>query len=152
MTPEAAAAILGVTLDVTRQGLAEAYRRRARETHPDRLEGILPHEARAAGREFVAVTEARDVLSAYLDERGRPDEPVREDKRPARPMTFGEFVVWREDAAWGPTPQWDRRAEPAAMRTRRWAGESLARDARTRLVDVVRRVLRRLRGVFARRG
>lgn len=54
MTPDAAAAVLGVALDATHEQVESAYRARARESHPDRASGDA--------ETFRRVTEARDVL------------------------------------------------------------------------------------------
>lgn len=56
MTPDAAAAVLGVRVDATHEQIEAAYRAKARESHPDR--GSADAEA------FVRATEARDVLLA----------------------------------------------------------------------------------------
>jgi len=53
MTPDEAARVLGVTLGASDEQIQSAYRRRARQTHPDR------HGSAAA---FIDVATARDVL------------------------------------------------------------------------------------------
>ena len=54
MTPDAAAALLGVAPDATHEQVESAYRARARESHPDRASGDAAL--------FMRVTEARGVL------------------------------------------------------------------------------------------
>jgi DnaJ-class molecular chaperone with C-terminal Zn finger domain len=64
MTPEAAAAILGVGVSATRAEINAGYLLRARLTHPDRFAGAPAGDIAAASREFVRVRAARDVLWA----------------------------------------------------------------------------------------
>ena len=147
VTPEAAAQILGIPLSSTRDAIAAAYRRRARATHPDRRDDVTASGVRAAGREFVLATEAKDVLWEYADtarDRDAPPEPARSAPR----MTFDQFLEWREDAAWGPTPRSDPRADPAMRRSERWPGEAAARDAGSRFIGMLRRLQSRLLGIF----
>jgi hypothetical protein len=149
MTVDEAARILGVSRDVTRGELAAAYRRSAKATHPDRRENLSAREVREAGMDFVRATEARDVLSARLDGLADGDRSAGSTPPPVpRPMTFEEFVAWRRDAAWGPTPQWDPRADPVAPPPGWWAGEAVGPAAASRALGLLRRVrtcLRRLR-------
>lgn len=62
MTPDQAAAVLGVHRDADEAEIDRAYRRLARELHPDRYIGASETEVRAASERFIGVTRARDVL------------------------------------------------------------------------------------------
>lgn len=64
MSPEDAAAVLGVSLDASAADIENAYRRRARTTHPDRF--VDATRSREAAREFIGVVEAHDVLVSRL--------------------------------------------------------------------------------------
>ncbi|MBC7590883.1 MAG: J domain-containing protein [Salinibacterium sp.] len=64
MSPEDAAAVLGVSLDASAADIENAYRRRARTTHPDRF--VDATRSREATREFIGVVEAHDVLVSRL--------------------------------------------------------------------------------------
>ena len=62
MTPDEAAAVLGVRRDADGAEIDRAYRHLARELHPDRFAGRPAADIRAANERFVDVTRARDVL------------------------------------------------------------------------------------------
>lgn len=62
MTPDEAAAVLGVRLDADEAEIEHAYRRLARELHPDRVAGSSPGTVRAANDRFVSVMTAHEVL------------------------------------------------------------------------------------------
>ncbi len=62
MTPEDAAAILGVAAGASRKQVEQAYRRLARESHPDRMAGAALRDQALAQAKFVKATEARTVL------------------------------------------------------------------------------------------
>ena len=64
MTPAEAAAHLGVSLDASAREVQAAYRRLARDVHPDRQSGASMRDA-AASATFIRVTQARDVLIAH---------------------------------------------------------------------------------------
>jgi hypothetical protein len=65
MTPAEAAAILRVRLDATPVEVESAFRRRARNSHPDRLSGGSPAEIASATREFARVVEAHEVMARF---------------------------------------------------------------------------------------
>lgn len=65
MTPADAAAHLGVGLDASPREVQAAYRRLARDVHPDRQSGASMRDAAAASATFIRVTQARDVLIAH---------------------------------------------------------------------------------------
>ena len=62
MTPDEAAAVLGVRRDADGAEIDRAYRHLARELPPDRFAGRPAADIRAANERFVDVTRARDVL------------------------------------------------------------------------------------------
>ncbi|WP_430646064.1 J domain-containing protein [Agromyces sp. GXS1127] len=63
MTPDEAAHLLGVDLDAEQSVLDRAYRRLARELHPDRFAGMPEADVRAASARFIEVTRAYHLLS-----------------------------------------------------------------------------------------
>jgi hypothetical protein len=65
MTPAEAAAILRVRTDATPAEVESAYRRRARNSHPDRISGGSAEEIAAATDEFARVVEAHEVMSRF---------------------------------------------------------------------------------------
>lgn len=69
MTPEQAAIELGVAVDASEREVRAAYRRAARDVHPDRQAGASMREAALASATFVRVTDARDVLLARASRR-----------------------------------------------------------------------------------
>lgn len=64
MSPEDAAAILGVSADASAADIENAYRRRARSTHPDRF--VDASRSHDATREFIRVVDAHDLLVSRL--------------------------------------------------------------------------------------
>jgi hypothetical protein len=94
MTPEQAAAILGVTLDASAPDIERAYRRRARTVHPDRLVGASRERVDAASAEFARVTLAREVLVRELEDRPIIATLEAEGTRPtSRWLVAGWLVV-----------------------------------------------------------
>jgi hypothetical protein len=77
MTPDEAAAVLGVRRDADGAEIDRAYRHLARELHPDRFAGRPAADVRAANERFVDVTRAREVLlrTAVDRIRGRDGGP-----------------------------------------------------------------------------
>ena len=93
MGVELAASILGVPVSVSRADLEVAYRRRARESHPDRFVDASAKRQAQANAEFAAVAEAFAVLSA------RPEVPVGRSAapvyaQPQRPIERPIVIVW----------------------------------------------------------
>lgn len=85
VTPDAAAAILGVPVSASRREIVAGYLVRARMTHPDRFADAPAGDIAAASSEFMRVTLARDVLCASLP--GAPlaaSHPSGEHAAPAR--------------------------------------------------------------------
>ena len=62
MTPDEAAAVLGIRRDADEAEVDRAYRRLARELHPDRFIGAPEAAVRAASERFIDITRAREVL------------------------------------------------------------------------------------------
>ena len=71
MTPDEAAAVLGIDRDADESAIDRAYRRLARELHPDRYVGAPASAVRAASDRFVDVTRARSVLLGSAATRAR---------------------------------------------------------------------------------
>ena len=65
MTPERAAAILGVSPTATPIEIRAAYNARARLAHPDRFAGGTPKQQTDAAARFIRLTEAYEVLRLY---------------------------------------------------------------------------------------
>ena len=83
MTPEEAAAVLGVAPDATPPEIERAYRRLARDLHPDRFAGRPDEEVRAASERFIEVIQAHETLLVTARLRGPQAPPA--GARPAGP-------------------------------------------------------------------
>jgi len=120
MTPDEAAAVLGIRADSDEADIDRAYRRLARELHPDRYAGAADTAVRAASDRFVEATRARDVLvkSAALRARAgaggaagtgplprtpsysehrvveHPDADAAAPERPLGPFSWRLFAAW----------------------------------------------------------
>jgi hypothetical protein len=123
MTPDEAAAVLGIRGDADEAEVDRAYRRLARELHPDRFIGAPEAAVRAASERFIDITRAREVLlkttasrtqaaatsgsvpsapgethGGPTDRRGRvPEQPVADAAaadRPAGPFSWWLFGAW----------------------------------------------------------
>lgn len=71
-------------------GLKTAYRRRAKETHPDRLHATSPLTCQAGSELFVRVHGAYERLQYFLQDRGKRCPPSANDwqkPEPAKPAT-----------------------------------------------------------------
>jgi hypothetical protein len=90
MTPAEAAAVLGVSVDSSAREVQVAYRRAARDVHPDRQGGASMRDAALASATFIRVTEARDLLLALAAATSstQPAPSLRE----ARPSTVLTWV------------------------------------------------------------
>lgn len=62
MDPDAAAALLGVPADAAPVDVERAWRRRSRDSHPDRFSDAT--QKAEAAEEFIRMTRARDILLA----------------------------------------------------------------------------------------
>jgi hypothetical protein len=121
MTLDEARTHLGVTPVATVEEIRDAFRRRARELHPDlHPEADLIARAHLA-QKFDAVREARDILVRYTadplrkppptNRRPRPEQkptfarteqPSSEERKAPRvTMRFDEFVAWADAAGFG---------------------------------------------------
>ncbi|HEX6954922.1 MAG TPA: J domain-containing protein [Agromyces sp.] len=99
MTPDEAAAALGVHRDAGTAEIERAYRRLARELHPDRYTGRPPEEVRAASDRFIEVTRAHDVLVAAQRRRPAASARIVVERPPAdaatpRPTPVPPFSWW----------------------------------------------------------
>jgi hypothetical protein len=113
MTPDEAAAVLGIRRDADEAEVDRAYRRLARELHPDRFIGAPESSVQAANVLFVDVTAARDVLLKSATPRARaadrpatgPSSPHPEPApRPPAPPTAPAPPRSRPDAATAAEP------------------------------------------------
>lgn len=105
LTPDEAAAILGVPRDADPAEVERAFRRLARELHPDRYAGRPADEATAAAARFVEVGRAHEVLlAAAADRRAATSDPVAAQRlgaddriaygRPLPPFSWWLFGTW----------------------------------------------------------
>ena len=92
MNPEDAAALLGVAPDASAADIENAYRRRARSTHPDRFVGASSARTEEAAREFIGVAEARTLLVSRLGTATPVRVPV-ETSIP-RPRSWLLLLTW----------------------------------------------------------
>ncbi|GAB2459177.1 hypothetical protein HD599_001393 [Conyzicola lurida] len=83
MSPEEAAALLGVSVDATPAEVERAYRRRARTVHPDRLVGASDGQITSAAGEFARLTRAHESMLRHLAD--RPVEAILEPEYGSRP-------------------------------------------------------------------
>ncbi|MBM7504268.1 J domain-containing protein [Agromyces aurantiacus] len=99
MSPDEAAAVLGVARDAELADIDRAYRRLARELHPDRYVGRPVEESTAAAARFIQVAHAREVLVAFAN-RPAPASGRVVVERPAadgaapRPTPVPRFSWW----------------------------------------------------------
>lgn len=102
MSPDEAAAALGVRRDADSAEIDRAYRRLARDLHPDRYTGRPPEEVRAASDRFIEVTHAHRVLlaarrpatSARLVVERPPADPGAPRVEAVRPFSWWLFAAW----------------------------------------------------------
>ncbi|GAA2040221.1 hypothetical protein GCM10009819_27080 [Agromyces tropicus] len=101
MTREEAARVLGVPPDAPPAEVDRAYRRLARELHPDRVTGATEDELRAASARFIEVTRAYRRLAdspAEVGDHGRVvvDRPAGAARRPrpVKPFSPWVFGTW----------------------------------------------------------
>ncbi len=105
MTPDEAARVLGVESDAEQAELDRAYRRLARELHPDRFVGAPVSDLRDASARFIEVARAYRTLSearagegAGADRTGRivVEHPAAGSPRavPLRPFSRRLFATW----------------------------------------------------------
>lgn len=88
MTPEEAAAILGVDLGADRETVEHAFVRQAKAWHPDRFAGADPQQAARVQAEFIRITNARNILLADLE----AHEPPPVVRRP--PPSWRLITAW----------------------------------------------------------
>lgn len=85
MTPDEAAAMLGVGRDADEAEIEHAYRRLARELHPDRLAGSPESSVRAASERFIDLTTAHDLMLSSARARARLGVPPANERADAAP-------------------------------------------------------------------
>ena len=83
MIPQQAADILGIERPWTPSAIKTAYRRRSRDTHPDRG---------GSDEAFIEVARARETLQVYLDRGLSPDEELVDEDEP--------WDAWSATAGW----------------------------------------------------
>lgn len=93
MTPEVAAAILGVSPSAAPDEIHAAYARRARLTHPDRFAGAPAVDVAAATSEFLRVKAARDVLCPDQPETRRRLTGVAEQRAARSNRRYASFEM-----------------------------------------------------------
>ena len=99
MSPDEAADVLGVRRDADLAEIDHAYRRLARELHPDRYVGRPVGEATAASARFIDVVRAHEVLVAFANRPGAPSDrigferPGADDAAP-RGVPIPRFSWW----------------------------------------------------------
>jgi len=127
MTLDEARKALGITATATADEIREAFRRRARDTHPDRSPDADVSARERLAREFDRVREARDILIRYTTDAirnptvpvdapaGKPTEaqeapsapppssPSSRTPPPRVTMRLDEFIAWTDAAGFTPT-------------------------------------------------
>ena len=93
MTPDQAAEVLGIGRDAGAADIDRAYRRLARELHPDRYVGAPEGDVRAASDRFVDATRARDILLKSAAVRERTGAPGAGGEVPGPPAGGGPHIV-----------------------------------------------------------
>jgi len=81
MSPETAAAILGIGIDADKTELEKAYRVLARETHPDRFVGADATATAQAASKFARATQAHAILSDRIAVRANGATNLRSQSR-----------------------------------------------------------------------
>jgi len=115
MTPEQAAALLGVHVFASKVDVEKAFIRQARVVHPDFFAGGTPGRLQAAHADFIRISNARKVLLDRIEERamagGAPHPSARSSAEPSagagpseRPLSFDEYLAAREFMAWNQNP------------------------------------------------
>jgi hypothetical protein len=110
MTPEEAAAVLGVAPDAAPHEVERAYRRLARDLHPDRFVGRPDDEVRAASERFLVVMQAHETMLVF----SRLRTPQRPTTRPAHETPAGSTAAPPTDAKPSTPPKPRTPASPAA--------------------------------------
>lgn len=93
MTPDQAAEVLGIRRDADAADIDRAYRRLARELHPDRYIGAPQGDVSAASDRFVDATRARDILLKSAAARARTGAPSAAGAVPGQPLGGGPRIV-----------------------------------------------------------
>jgi hypothetical protein len=81
MSPETAAAILGIGIDADKTELEKAYRLLARATHPDRFVGADATATAEAASKFAQATQAHAILSDRIAVRANGGAHIRSHSR-----------------------------------------------------------------------
>ncbi len=96
MTPEDAAAALGISVDATDSEIQRAFKLRARDSHPDLVGGPLPERGARSAEDFIRITAARDTLLQARHSSTAAAQAVHEST--GRPRH--RRISWQAMAAW----------------------------------------------------
>ena len=113
MTLEEARMILGVVRGASHTSVRDAFRRRARQVHPDSHPTASAAQREGLAREFDRAREARDILLLLPD--GNPGEPAPAAAPPPQRAPAGSST-----APTAPMPPPPERPAPPLQRTLRF--------------------------------
>lgn len=129
MTLDEAREALGVVRGASVAEIRDAFRRRAREVHPDRHPSEDDARRRQLGREFDRAREARDILVKFTNDSTRSGESASTGSSASRPAAAPRTT--RPSAS--TTPSTARNAPPRRERARPRTSESRPRPEAPRV-------------------